>query len=115
MCRLTMQRYSKRAKRLLETYDLTPPPKIIEVDLRGVSVGFQPALADGRALSADSSHMKAFLTRLTRRSTFPNVILNGRSLGGSDELMRLHEEDRLRPMLEVAGMEVRWTGEGTVA
>jgi len=87
--------YSKRAKRLLETYDLSPPPKIIEVDLR-----------------ADSSHIKTLLTRLTRRSTFPNVILHGRSLGGSDDLMRLHEEDRLRPVMKAAGVEVRWAGEG---
>ena len=35
-------RYSRRAKRLLETYDLSPPPKIIEVDLRGTAVGFRP-------------------------------------------------------------------------
>ncbi|KAH0827999.1 pre-mRNA splicing factor component-domain-containing protein [Lanmaoa asiatica] len=75
--------YSKRAKRLLEAYDLSPPPKIIEVDLR-----------------ADSSHIKTVLTRLTHHSTFPNVILHGESLGGSDDLMRLHEEDRLRQVLE---------------
>ncbi|KAF8557638.1 thioredoxin-like protein [Imleria badia] len=88
-------RYSKRAKRLLETYDLSPPPKIIEVDLR-----------------ADSSHIKTLLTRLTRQSTFPNVILHGHSLGGSDDLMRMHEEDQLRHVLEKAGVNVRWTGEG---
>ena len=29
-------RYSSKAKKLLETYNLTPPPKIIEVDLRGM-------------------------------------------------------------------------------
>ncbi|KAF8134514.1 hypothetical protein EV363DRAFT_1582561 [Boletus edulis] len=59
--------YSKRAKKLLETYDLVPAPKVIEVDLR-----------------ADSAHIKTLLIRLTDRSTFPNVILHGRSIGGSD-------------------------------
>lgn len=28
-------RYSKRAKDLLAAYDIQPPPKIVEVDLRG--------------------------------------------------------------------------------
>jgi len=87
--------YSKRAKKLLETYDLLPAPKVIEVDLR-----------------ADSAHIKTLLIRLTHRSTFPNVILHGRSIGGSDELIRLHEEGRLRDMLEKAGVQVRRTGEG---
>ncbi|KAG9316754.1 hypothetical protein JVU11DRAFT_2815 [Chiua virens] len=84
-----VRRYSKRAKKLLETYNLSPPPKIIEVDLR-----------------ADASHIKTLLTRLTHHSTFPNVILNGHSLGGSDDLMRLHEEDRLRPALEQGGLKL---------
>jgi len=88
--------YSKRAKKLLETYDLSPAPKVIEVDLR-----------------ADSAHIKTLLIRLTHRSTFPNVILHGRSIGGSDELIRLHEEGRLRNMLEKAGVRVR-SGEGGI-
>lgn len=105
-------RYSKRAKRLLEIYDLSPAPKIIEVDLRGATVALGFTFADYRVLPADSSHIKTLLTRLTHRSTFPNVILHGRSLGGSDDLVRLHEEDRLRQVLEEGGVEVRWTGEG---
>ena len=56
--------------------------------------------------------MKTLLTRLTHQSTFPNVILHGRSLGGSDDMMRLHNKGRLRQELEAAGMEVRWSGEG---
>lgn len=62
--------------------------------------------------SADASHIKTLLMRLTHQSTFPNVILHGRSLGGSDDLIRLHEEDQLRQELENAGIKVRWTGEG---
>lgn len=30
-----MIRYSRAAKELLNTYDLKPPPKIVEVDMRG--------------------------------------------------------------------------------
>ncbi|KIJ67773.1 hypothetical protein HYDPIDRAFT_107264 [Hydnomerulius pinastri MD-312] len=87
--------YSRRAKKLLESYKLSPPPKVIEVDLR-----------------EDSPHLKSLLTRLTHRSTFPNVVLHGRSIGGSDELARMHEEGRLGELLESGGMKVGWTGEG---
>ncbi|KAJ7091982.1 thioredoxin-like protein [Mycena belliarum] len=82
--------YSKRAKELLATYDLSPPPKVIEVDLRD-----------------DMSEVKHVLTRLTRHSTFPNVIIRGKSLGGSDQLQALHADKSLRRMLESAGMTVR--------
>ncbi|KAH7888887.1 thioredoxin-like protein [Phlebopus sp. FC_14] len=87
--------FSKRAKKVLETYDLTPRPKIIEVDLR-----------------ADTAHLKSLLTRLTQRSTFPNIILHGRSLGGSDELVRLHEDGLLGALFEKGGLRVGWDGEG---
>jgi len=70
--------YSQRAKALLDSYELKPAPAVIEVDLR------------------DDSHMiKVLLTRLTGRSTFPNVIVGGKSIGGYDEINRMHENDRL--------------------
>jgi glutaredoxin len=82
--------YSKRAKVLLERYELVPPPKIIEVDLRD-----------------DGDFIKAVLTRLTGRSTFPNVILRGKSIGGSDDIFAMHEDGRLRQLFEKAGLQVR--------
>ncbi|KAJ7212956.1 hypothetical protein GGX14DRAFT_361066 [Mycena pura] len=85
-------RHSKRAKALLETYKLSPPPKIIEVDLRG---------------ACGSPSIKHLLTRLTDHATFPNVILRGKSLGGSDTLHALHSDKSLRRMLEGAGMVIR--------
>ncbi|KAJ7063442.1 thioredoxin-like protein [Mycena amicta] len=81
--------YSKRAKTLLESYRLSPPPKVIEVDLRD-----------------DAEHLKQLLTRLTHHATFPNINLLGTSLGGSDQLQGLHHDGRLRRMLEDAGMVV---------
>lgn len=86
--------YSARAKKLLERYDITPRPKIIEVDLR-----------------SDAPHIKGILTRLTRHATFPNIILHGHSLGGSDDLLRMHEEGVLRSELEAEGLKVGWNGE----
>ncbi|KAJ7594438.1 hypothetical protein C8J56DRAFT_777785 [Mycena floridula] len=82
--------YSKKAKDLLQNLDLTPPPKIIEVDLR-----------------EDSQHIKAILTRLTQHSTFPNIIVQGKSIGGSDNLIALaSDRPSFRKMLKAAGVEV---------
>ncbi|KAF9073483.1 thioredoxin-like protein [Rhodocollybia butyracea] len=82
--------YSRKAKQLLETYQLSPPPKIIEVDLRD-----------------DSASLKTILTRLTRRSTFPNILVKGESIGGSDDLQALHSANALKAKFEDAGVKVR--------
>ncbi|KAI0292710.1 thioredoxin-like protein [Multifurca ochricompacta] len=81
--------YSKRAKELLARYELVPPPKIIEVDLR-----------------EDGDFIKAVLTRLTGRNTFPNVILRGKSIGGSDDIVAMHKNGHLRQLFEKAGLKV---------
>ncbi|KAL0571729.1 hypothetical protein V5O48_010237 [Marasmius crinis-equi] len=81
--------YSKKAKKLLESYNLRPPPKVIEVDLRD-----------------DSVQVKAILNRLTDRATFPNVIVKGKSIGGSDDLHDLHGDKELKRILEKAGVQV---------
>lgn len=82
--------FSKRAKNLLQTYGLDPPPKIIEVDLR-----------------EDGDLLKVILTRLTKHSTFPNIVLRGRSLGGADDLHALHDGGKLRELFEDNGLSVQ--------
>ncbi|KAJ7287199.1 hypothetical protein C8J57DRAFT_1430862 [Mycena rebaudengoi] len=82
--------YSKKAKSLLATYDLSPPPKIIEVDLRD-----------------DAAQVKHVLTRLTHHQTFPNIVIRGKSYGGSDRLQELHQDKTLRRLLEGAGITIR--------
>jgi glutaredoxin 3 len=47
------------------------------------------------------------LTRLTGRSTFPNVILHGESIGGSDHITSMHKDNQLRQLFENAGLTVR--------
>ncbi|KAF9462433.1 glutaredoxin [Collybia nuda] len=86
-------RYSRRAKKLLEAYDIQPAPKIIEVDLR-----------------EDSNIIKSILTRLTHHSTFPNIIIRGKSIGGSDDLQALHVQRDLIKVLVEAGAEARDDG-----
>ncbi|KAG1821222.1 hypothetical protein EV424DRAFT_1472394 [Suillus variegatus] len=89
-CTPVLCRFSTKAKKLLESYNLSPPPKIIEVDLRD-----------------DWDFIKLILTRLTEHSTFPNIILNGEGLGGSDDLHTLRAQGKLKKMFENAGMTVR--------
>jgi glutaredoxin 3 len=55
----------------------------------------------------DGDFIKTVLTRLTGRSTFPNAILLGKSIGGSNELAMMHEDRRLRQLFEDAGLKVR--------
>ncbi|GAA95581.1 uncharacterized protein L969DRAFT_311008 [Mixia osmundae IAM 14324] len=64
--------YSARAKASLANLKLSPPPTIIEVDLR-----------------PDSANLKSLLGRLTLHNTFPNIIIGSRSIGGSDDLQAL--------------------------
>jgi len=47
------------------------------------------------------------LTRLTGRSTFPNVILRGKSIGGADDIIAMHSDGHLRQVFEKAGLKVR--------
>jgi len=82
--------FSRKAKALLESYQLEPAPKIIEVDLR-----------------EDSEILKVILTRLTAHSTYPNVMLRGKTIGGADKIQELHEQGQLKGVFESAGVKVR--------
>ncbi|PPQ93182.1 hypothetical protein CVT25_007939 [Psilocybe cyanescens] len=79
-------RFSQRAKDLIATYNLQPPPHIVEVDLRD-----------------DGNVIKTLLTRLTGQSTFPNILLQGTSIGGSDRLQELHDQKVLKKIFQEAG------------
>lgn len=43
--------------------------------------------------------------RLTGHGTFPNVIVQRKSIGGSDDLARLHDSGELVQMLAAAGVK----------
>jgi len=81
--------FSKRAKSLIQTYALDPSPRIVEVDLR-----------------EDGDLIKVILTRLTKHSTFPNIILRGHSIGGFDDLQALHDAGKLEELFEENGLSV---------
>ncbi|KAG9051374.1 hypothetical protein FS837_008469 [Tulasnella sp. UAMH 9824] len=82
--------FSKAGKRLLERLDIEPKPFIVETNLRN-----------------DTQLLKNYLTRLTGRATVPNIILNGRSIGGSDDIHSMHHKKELKPLLEDAGLVVK--------
>ncbi|PIL35980.1 hypothetical protein GSI_01640 [Ganoderma sinense ZZ0214-1] len=86
--------YSQRAKDLLTSYDITPAPKVIELNVR-----------------SDGPQVQAILARLTGRNTVPNIILKGSSIGGSDDIAKLHDEHRLKRLLEEAGLTVKGPSE----
>ncbi|KAK4701057.1 hypothetical protein P7C70_g5177, partial [Phenoliferia sp. Uapishka_3] len=80
--------HSTRAKELLRKYHLSPEPHIIEVDLR-----------------PDGTNLKGLLARKTAHSTFPNIILAGRSIGGADDLEALERDhDSFIGLLKDAGI-----------
>ncbi|KAI0663399.1 glutaredoxin [Cubamyces menziesii] len=81
--------YSQKAKTLLEAYEISPAPKVIEVNVR-----------------SDGPQIQKILSRVTGRSTVPNILLKGKSIGGSDELHRIHDEGRLKKLLEDSGFTV---------
>jgi glutaredoxin-related protein len=54
----------------------------------------------------DGDLIKLILGRLTTHLTFPNVILRGKSLGGSDDVQLLHDEGKLKPIFEKEGVHV---------
>ena len=101
--------HSRRAKTLLlETYDILPKPYIVELDALTEPAG---AAADtqnneGEPSSIIPSMGKALqdlLAQRTGRRTVPNILVLGMSIGGADEIVKLHEEgglaDKLRGMV----------------
>lgn len=71
--------YSKKAKHiLLELYGISPPPYVVELDQHPLGAGLQQ-----------------HLHKSTGRRTVPNVLINGRSIGGGDDIQALHDSGKL--------------------
>lgn len=71
--------FSKKAKQiLLKQYKIVPPPYVVELDEHPLGPGLQAALATS-----------------TGRKTVPNVLINGKSIGGGDDVEALHEKRKL--------------------
>ncbi|TKA24973.1 hypothetical protein B0A50_06071 [Salinomyces thailandicus] len=71
--------HSKKAKHiLLDLYSITPPPYVVELDQHDLGPGLQAAL-----------------NKMTGRRTVPNVLINGKSIGGGDDIAALHTEGKM--------------------
>ncbi|KAI1137789.1 glutaredoxin [Hypoxylon sp. FL0543] len=71
--------YSKRAKGiLLEKYSIDPAPYVVELDEHPLG-----------------KELQARLATMTGRRTVPNIMINGKSLGGSDEIAELDSRKTL--------------------
>ena len=55
-------------------------------------------------VTADGDQIKGLLTRLTQHSTFPNIFIDGKSVGGYDDLKKLDSNGELIALLTSAGV-----------
>lgn len=71
--------FSAKAKHiLLEKYTIVPAPYVVELDHHPLGAGLQAALA-----------------KSTGRRTVPNVLINGKSIGGGDDIEGLDVDGTL--------------------
>ena len=70
--------HSRRAKNILEKYDIDPAPYVVELDQHPLG-----------------PRLQARLTELTGRRTVPNVLINAVSIGGGDDVAGLDESKKL--------------------
>ncbi|EWC48975.1 hypothetical protein DRE_00280 [Drechslerella stenobrocha 248] len=84
--------YSKKAKRLLlETYEISPVPFVVELDTHDHGSEIQDALE-----------------KQTGRRTVPNILVLGKSIGGSDDIEALESEGKLVDKVKgLAGKRVK--------
>lgn len=71
--------FSKKLKKILKTeYNITPEPVIVELDNH-----------------ENGKELQDHIGKETGRFTVPNFIVKGKSRGGSDDIVALHENDEL--------------------
>lgn len=71
--------HSAHAKRiLLSSYTITPTPYVVELDLHPLGAKLQDTLA-----------------QMTGRRTVPNVLIQGKSVGGGDDMQDLDDTGKL--------------------
>ncbi|KAK3936491.1 thioredoxin-like protein [Diplogelasinospora grovesii] len=79
--------YSKRAKGvLLEKYLIDPAPYVVELDQHPMGQQIQARLGE-----------------MTARRTVPNIMINGKSIGGGDDIAALDKEKTLADKIKSVG------------
>lgn len=79
--------YSKKAKHiLLDMYNIVPAPYVEELDQHPLGMQLQSALQ-----------------KTTGRRTVPNILINGKSIGGGDDVAKFDAEDKLAETIKSLG------------
>lgn len=79
--------HSARAKSIiLDKYSVVPAPQVVELNLHPLGARLQEVLAES-----------------TGRRTVPNVLVNGKSVGGGDDVAALDKKGELAPTLKTLG------------
>ncbi|KAI5309792.1 hypothetical protein KEM55_002404 [Ascosphaera atra] len=82
--------FSKKAKYIMAKYTIVPAPFIVELDEHPLG-----------------EKLQAMLAEITGRSSVPNILVNGKSLGGGDEVEALHQKGSLiKEIKDVAGKQI---------
>ncbi|KAF4556911.1 Glutaredoxin-like protein 4 [Elsinoe fawcettii] len=83
--------YSMKAKRiLLQGYKIVPAPYVEELDEHAMGDRLQNAL-----------------NKMTGRRTVPNILINGKSIGGGDDIQEMDEADTLaKKILSLGGKRI---------
>jgi glutaredoxin len=95
--------HSRRAKSLLlETYDIIPKPFVVELDALTEPADNTPRKKDevSEGVLTMGKALQDLLAQRTGRRTVPNILVLGMSIGGADEVVRLHEEGGLAAKLK---------------
>lgn len=92
--------FSKKAKAiLLDGYVVDPPPHVVELDVH-----------------PQGAELQSLLGEKTGRNTVPNVMVNGVSIGGGDDVAELDAAGelatRVETLGEARGVEVKPKGDG---
>jgi glutaredoxin len=97
--------YSKRAKRLLlNQYDIQPAPYVVELDQMTKIVPKADEDDDDVQLGRK---LQDLLKSLTHRGTVPNILINTKSIGGSDEVVDMDSKGTLLDkILEMGGKRI---------
>ncbi|KAJ4394658.1 hypothetical protein N0V93_003877 [Gnomoniopsis smithogilvyi] len=83
----TYCQYSKRAKGvLLEKYKISPEPYVVELDIHPMGKQIQDRLHE-----------------MTGRGTVPNIMINGKTIGGSDEILAMDKNNQLVDKIQSLG------------
>lgn len=68
---------------MFEEYDIVPRPFIVELDEHPYG-----------------DELQAKLSQKTQRTTVPNIMIKGQSIGGGNDVQHLHEQGKLLAMIQ---------------